>query len=837
MIYHHTHACKLPAIGLLALSVMAGNQALAQNTKNSFALEEITVTARKVEENLQDVPVAVSAFTGDTLERRQITGTDDIGKITPNLQFTANAPLAGNNNSSVIFIRGVGQISPRANTDPGVGLYIDDVYMGQSVGGTMEMRDIAGVQVLRGPQGTLFGRNTIGGAVLINTTQPGEEFGGTIKAGVGEDSLFEFFGAVDIPFSDTVKSRFTLGSKKQDGYVKRLNDGTDLGDTNNWTATAKFLFEPTNDLAVRLAFDYTEADENGSPMVFAGVNANSDINNLLPPNDGWIAANASVAAGCTSAWVISAGGPPGRPLETAPGSTITLPNGGVTPNGGPPLGYVDATVDDPTCANDFQNAGPYANNGTKKLESSLENWGVSMHVEYDLNEAMTLKSVTSYRDLSWTGVRDADNTPLLILETDFESSGDQFSQELQLTYQGEGLTGVFGLFYYEEEIEDILTLGVSDRPSGFSCGVGTDRCHLDSDNNITENESWAIFTQWTKDFTTRLSGTFGIRYTEETKGSLPEQFDWIDSVNGDPDTVNRTPTADQLAANGVGYGDFYLEPKLYEADFQATTISANVSYDLSDTSMVYLSYSEGFKGGGWNSTFNFPISREDLAEGQQFDQEEVKTVELGFKSDITDNLRINGAIFSSDYTDLQFTYRVFIAPWFFNAGEASIDGAELELTWLPSENWIIEAGIGYLDATIDKQADISVGTQVISGGVEEGNKLPFAPELQGNLGIGYTVVIGDFTVMPRVDVTYSDEVYFDASNTEVIAQLDSYTTVDLSLAVETSDSRWRVVLGVNNLTDEEYRVSGNSSYTSGSGYAEVAYARPRMAFANLTYEF
>jgi len=157
-----------------AIAAAFANSGNAQDTEaeqtSGFALEEVVVTARRVEENVQEVPVSISAFTADTLERRQITGTDDLGKITPNLQFTNNAPLAGNNNSSVVFIRGVGQISARANTDPGVGLYIDEVYMGQSVGGSMEMYDIASVQVLRGPQGALFGRNTLGGAVLLTTT-------------------------------------------------------------------------------------------------------------------------------------------------------------------------------------------------------------------------------------------------------------------------------------------------------------------------------------------------------------------------------------------------------------------------------------------------------------------------------------------------------------------------------------------------------------------------------------------------------------------------------------------------------------------------------------------
>jgi iron complex outermembrane receptor protein len=135
-------------------------------------LEEIIVTARKVQDNLQETPIAITAISGDALENRQIFKTDMLDQVVPNLQFANNAPLAGNNSSSQVFIRGIGQTDPTSTVDPGVGLYIDDVYMGRSVGGAMEFRDIASVQVLRGPQVTLFGRNTIGGAVLLTRNQP-----------------------------------------------------------------------------------------------------------------------------------------------------------------------------------------------------------------------------------------------------------------------------------------------------------------------------------------------------------------------------------------------------------------------------------------------------------------------------------------------------------------------------------------------------------------------------------------------------------------------------------------------------------------------------------------
>src|SRR5512138_137473 len=209
--------------------LMAGTPALSVAAESISALEEIVVTARKRVESLQETPIAISAFSADALERQQISSTADLDQVSPNLQFASYGPLTGNNAAAQVYIRGIGQSDGSSGVDPGVGLYIDDVYMGRSVGGVMDFRDIANVQVLRGPQGTLFGRNTIGGAVLLSTQQPGDRYGGSVRLGVGSDSLYEGFGAVDLPFSDTVAARFSYGARSRDGYVTRVFDGLDLG--------------------------------------------------------------------------------------------------------------------------------------------------------------------------------------------------------------------------------------------------------------------------------------------------------------------------------------------------------------------------------------------------------------------------------------------------------------------------------------------------------------------------------------------------------------------------------------------------------------------------------
>jgi iron complex outermembrane recepter protein len=725
-------------------------------------LEEIIVTARKVQENLQETPIAITAISGAALEDRQVFATDMLDQVVPNLQFANNAPLAGNNSSSQVFIRGIGQTDPTSTVDPGVGLYIDDVYIGNAVGGTMSLRDIANVQVLRGPQGTLFGRNTIGGAILMTTTDPGDEFGGKVRVGTGTDSLMDGFIALDAPFSNTLKTRFSFGIRKQDGYVTRVSDGTDLGDTNTFTGMTKWVWTPSDSVRVTFAGDYTKADENGSPLVFAAITETATFARV-----------ASFDAGC-----------PGMASNAVP-----VP-----------------MIQDDRCANDLQARGPFKNNGTLPLESTLENWGGSVNLAWDLTEQLQFKSITAYRDLAWTGARDADNTPLTILHTFYDVQGDQFSQELQLTYQTEPLTAVFGLYYFDQTSDDIATIELNPPPPGVQ---------RDSDNNKVDNNSWAAFTQWTWNATDKLALTAGGRYTEDDKGSYPDQFDYSNP------TVKQVPV------------------QWYRDTFSSFTPSASIAYKWTENAMTYVSYAEGFKGGGWNSHFNAVLTPQQQAQLQEFKQEEAQTYEIGAKFDFGGTVRLNLAAFTSDYKDMQVTYRgpapAGVAPFLTNAGKASIDGAEAELTWAPTPDLRIEGSVGYLDATIDSLDNIPLA--VLPPGLLPGNKLPFAPEWQGHVGIAYTARIGNLEIEPRVDASYQDTTFFDAANTREIAQLDSVTTVNAQVRLGSNGGPWRVVAGVNNVTDELYPIAGNSSLTTGSGYAEIAYARPREWFANFQYEF
>jgi iron complex outermembrane receptor protein len=753
----------LVAGGLLA--VLATDAVAQEGGSQSGALAEITVTARRVRENLQDTPVAVTAISGDALEQRQIFQTDKLTQVVPNLQFGTNAPLAGNNSSSQVFIRGIGQTDPTSTVDPGVGLYIDDVYIGTAVGARMDLRDIDTVQVLRGPQGTLFGRNTIGGAILMSTVDPGDEFGGTARGGFGSDNLFDGFLALNVPMGDTLKARFTAGRRKQDGYVTRP-DGVDLGDTNTYTLTSKFVWTPLDKLELRWLADYSNADEHGSPLVFAAINTAATFPRV-----------ASADAGC-----------PGFN-----GNFATLP---AVPN-----------INDPRCANNFQGRGPFENNGTAPLKSTTEVWGTSINATYDLSDAVSLKSISAYRSNRWSGARDADNTPLTILNTFYDVKGWQWSQELQAIYHHASLTGVLGAYYFKQRSNDIATVELNPPPPGVQ---------RDSDNNVVDNKSWAAFTQWTYNFTEALGATVGARYTQDDKGSYPDQFDYA------------APAVKQVPL------------QWYRDTFSSFTPSASVNYRFNPQVMTYVSYAEGFKGGGWNSHFNSVLTPQQQTALQEFKPEKAKTVELGTKLDLASNtLRLNFAVFDSRYTDMQVTYRgpapAGVAPFLTNAGKASIKGAEAELTWLPIADWSVDASVGHLESRIVR-LDITPFA-VIPADLKFGKELPFAPRWQGHLGVAYTARLASVEITPRVDASYQSRTFFDATDTREIAQLGGYTVLNASIVVSPTSGPWRVTVGANNATDKIYRVAGNSSLSTGSGYAETAYARPREYFANINFDF
>jgi iron complex outermembrane recepter protein len=774
---------SLASFTIFTLSGVSSAQAPPEaGSEEAETIESVIVTARRRAESLQDTPVAVTAISAEALERQQITGTTDLDKVAPNIQFHSYGTLTGNNSAAQVFIRGIGQTDATPAVDPGVGVYIDDVYMGRAVGAAMEFRDIANVQILRGPQGTLFGRNTIGGAVLLTTNEPGTDAGNSVRIGAGEDNLREAFGAFDLPLGGDWSARFALGLRQRDGYVTRVSDGKDLGDEDMRTGQAALKWQPSEAFNLTLRGDYTKEDENGSPFVFRAMNEGATF-----------VGAASIAAGCPNI------------LDPFP----------------PPL--LVGPLADPRCGNDAQALGEFRNGGTYPARSTLDNRGGSLVASWEVNDVLSLKSITADRRLRWTGTRDADNTPLLILHTNYRSESEQFSQELQAAVDTERLDGVVGAYYFDEESFDRLLVPLGNPGTSYD----TQRVAMDS-------EARAAFTEWTFKFTDAFSATAGIRYTKETKGLQATMFNVAPATAAEP----AAPTALCPFAGPppTQTGCLFLTTNRFERDFSATTKSASVQYRFNESVMTYVSWSEGFKSGGFNQRYNAaPPGNAPIS----FGAETAESFEIGFKLDPLDTLRINIAAFTTDYDDIQMTYRLGVVPLLFNAGVASIDGAELELEFAPTEDFRLDASVGYLDAKFDSiTPPPPFGPVTPTATATLTSRLPFTPEFQGHLGLSYTFHPGaNWLLTPRVDVSYTDEQFFDAGNSPEIAQDDAITLVNAALALTSADEKWRIVLGGTNLTDELYPVAGTSSLTTASGYSEVIYARPRSVSLSVTRNF
>jgi iron complex outermembrane receptor protein len=444
-------------------------------------------------------------------------------------------------------------------------------------------------------------------------------------------------------------------------------------------------------------------------------------------------------------------------------------------------------------------------------------------MNWKAGDVLSLKSITSDRSLEWTGTRDADNTPLLILHTNYRSKSDQFSQELQAVVDSERLDGVFGVYYFDEESFDRLLVPLGNPGTSY-----------DTQRVAMETTARAAFTEWTFKFTEGFSATAGVRYTKEEKALQATMFNVSPATA--PEPAAPTALCPFAGPPPSQTGCLFLTTNRFEREFSATTKSASVQYRFNEHAMTYVSWSEGFKSGGFNQRYNAaPPGNAPIS----FGAETAESYEVGFKLDPLDTLRINIAAFTTDYDDIQMTYRLGVVPLLFNAGIASISGGEVELEFAPTMDFRIDATLGYLDAKFDQiTPPPPFGPVTPTATATLTSRLPFTPEWQGHFGMSYSFHPGaKWALTPRVDVSYTDRQFFDAGNSPEIAQDDAVTLINASLAFESDDDKWRFVLAGTNLTDEDYPVAGTSSLTTASGYAEIVYSRPRSVSLSVSRSF
>ncbi len=801
---------RMPKVaGLLAATVLYGLilPSWAQETANgsaeedAFGLEEIVVTARKREESLQRTPISITAFTGASLEEQNITNVSQIAEATPNLIFDAGAPISGTSSAASVYIRGIGQIDFTLTTEPGVGIYVDGVYLSQSIGGVLDLLDIERIEVLRGPQGTLFGRNTIGGAINITSKLPDEEFTGNISVTAGRFSRIDTKVNVNVPLTDQLFVKVSAVTLRRDGFVDAPNQKGKLGDDDRQAIRAAVRWVPTDNFEANLFADYSREREIGAPIVLVG-----EFTGLPFP-------------------------PPPLPPSFAQLHNILVATG-------PLAGQAFFGPDDVTNIK-----GRLVNTSDVDLASESDIWGLGLVLNWDLGW-MSVKSITSFRNMDARTGRDQDATPLIIGQQFDTFNVDQFSEELQFT--GGGFDGrlnwILGLYHFTEDginIDDVEFTPV----------------HIIS-GAVIDNRSSAIFGQFTYDVLEDLSLTAGFRFTDERKKLIIDdrlQFvldsKFVSANTPFPPGPPVLPLSDAdgnfvaplFGLLGVGEpdpnnpGQFGPTRVLPEGtsvlNISETTPYVSLAYQWNEDLMTYFSYSKGFKSGGFTQRVFPPKTGVP-----SFQPEFARVIEAGFKWSGFDNrLRFNGSAFRTKYDDLQIQVNDGIAPVTKNAAAARIRGFELELSAVPAPGLVINGGIGFLDANytaLDPRVALATDIRAIT----LDSKLPNAPKWQLNGSVAYThMLANNAQIVSRFDVSYRSLTFNDALNFPEIAQ-PGYALVNAGLTYVSPEERWNATFFVRNLTDKRYIISGFANALT-QGTADAIIGRPRTWAFRLGYAF
>lgn len=746
---------------LVASGTVAGSGvSQAQTTTPPAAAEAanaepatVVVTARRREESLQDVPVSVTAFSGDQLSKNAVP---DIVGLVQSLPNTTMKASRATNSTLTAFIRGVGQQDPLAGFEAGVGIYLDDVYIARPQGAVSDIYDVERIEVLRGPQGTLYGRNTIGGAVKYVTRKLRPETDVRLKATVGTYGQTDAVLTASTPVSDTLRVGASLAKFKRNGFGKNLLTGAENYDKDVAAARLTAEFTPSSNLFIRVSADTSQDDsspKNGYRLTVGNLSKAPILDNVFDTR-----AN----------------------LTTA-------------------LGHLQ----------------------------QVKQTGASALVEWQINNELTLKSITaSRRDTSYAPI-DFDSLPTVDLEAPALYKNRQFSQELQLSYNGKTIQGVAGVYYIDANAYnkfDTLLNGALPL-SVYTMGD-------------VDTKAWAVFADGSMNLSDTISVSAGGRYTSDTRQAAVLRQLYL-GTKGSPEMGNP------------GAVLFRTDTNLTKADLDRTdtkfTPRLSLNWKANADNNVYASWSQGFKGGGFDPRLNVVGTKISLAKARAgYEPEEIETVELGLKSQF-DKGRImtNAALFFSNYKNVQIPGSVAVdtdgdgkddnfAGVTTNAGKARIKGFELEATARITDAFRLSGMFSYIDAKY---------TQFLVAGVDVASQKVFqnTPKQAANLTASYDWplnMVGKNGTLSLIG-SYS---YRGATNQfetpNALLDQDAYSLWDASLVWTSTDKRLRAGLHGKNLSNTKYKVAGYLFPTLGlEGSTTAFYGNPRTVSATVEYRF
>lgn len=702
--------CALQAMPAAAQNATPAQTPPAAESSDNQGLEEVIVTAQRREEQLIDVPIAITAIGANEIQNITAGYMTDVGIKAPNVIMDQSSI------SPRISIRGVtSQSNINAGFPPAIGVYVDEVYQGRDPTFNTILSDVARVEILRGPQGTLYGKNTIGGAINIITQAPTEDFEASGDVTFGNYGLIQgrvSLGGALVP--ERVRARLSLAHRERDGFLRDTTTGSDLNDIS--ATGGRLVIDTDFTPSFRARFSTDHFSEDGTSALETGPA-------VLNPT-------VTVLAGI--------------PAQNASDNVVQL-------------------------------------DGAEFAQRDLH--GYSARFDWDFH-AMTLTSITAYRNYASNFADDSDGLPINAFNVGREENGENFSQEFRLTSTGEGpLSWILGAYFYNENTENIrrVQLGpafpylLAGNAAAFAYPTYTGEAGRTE--STIEGRSWALFGSVTYDLTANLHLSGGLRYTDEQK-----DFSYIQHYT---QTYTAGPGPSLIPNFAVNI------PRRNESyDDGQFTGDLSLSYNISDDQMVFARYSRGYKAGGFQTDVISPPFNPLAQFG--FDPETVDNYELGYKSFWFDRrLELNLAAFHMDWQDKQeqvFTGLSFIID---NAASAVSDGVELEFTARPAEGLTFDGNFAYLDAHYEEFAGSP-------GAV--GRPIPNQPEYSGSLGAQYVVpVFSGFELFSRADVIYRDESFVNVTNN---LKNEALTTVNARLGLQSADDRWGIYLWGRNITDE-----------------------------------
>jgi iron complex outermembrane receptor protein len=703
-------ACSMATLPALMLPQMAAAQSESQTATESL-LEEVVVTARKREELSQDVPLSMTAFNSDQLEALKIRDFTNLSISMPNVAMDDVGTLPGTANFS---IRGVGINSSIPSIDPTVGVFVDGVYMGVNVGVVLDLFDIESIEVLRGPQGTLFGRNVTGGAVLVTSKGPGDEFEFGARASVdgnpnGDGGLNTILSAAaGGPISEQLGFRVSVYNRSDDGWFVNQFDGADFGENDTLIIKPSLRWEPTDNLSMTFRYEYHQAEGDGPA-------SQSHTNGF---------------------------GVPGRPLNFDRDS-------------------FDFSIDDP---------------GFFDYEINAFTWQTDWDVAFGDG---TITNIFGWRDLTNTARSDVDAQPIWMFHAPVWLDQDQTSNELRYNGQFDRTNLTVGVFYFEQDMqyhERRNLLGVAT--GGVAPGLTQDG------GGLYGVESIAIFSSVDYDLSDTWTLTAGLRYTEEDKSASIASL--VFNVNS--------------PCNVVLTGDCPYD-FVDDESWDAVSGKLGLSWDMSDDQMIYGHYELSQRSGGYNLR-NTAVDTVNLGPGP-FDQEDVSSFELGYKSTLSGGGRFNAAVFYMQIDDMQREVNLTdpvagVVQVIKNTADATILGLELDAVYPIGDATLLSASLGWLDPEYDTVRFDLNGDGVIDS-LDEALKLPRAAELTYTVALNHDFDLGDMGLLSgRVSYAYRDDAFYTDNNRGFL--LDQ-NIVDLGLDWRYNEN-WTFSLYGRNLLNE-----------------------------------